>query len=127
MIFDRENLFFDEKTLASSMTSDVLNVGPGEASDNMHIVADVKTTETTGTISFAIETAEDAAFTTPEQLGVFAGVPLSVKIPRGNKGYLRITAKNSIASGKLTAGLVWDDNVSFIKPVKTFTTSITLP
>lgn len=127
MILDRENLFFDEVALDSSMISDVLNVGPGEASDNMHIVADVKTTETTGTISIAVETADEPTFTTPEQLGVFSGVPLSVKVPRGNKGYLRLTAKNTIASGKLTAGLVWDDNVSFIPRAKTFTTTITLP
>ena len=127
MIFDGENMFFDEATLSSSMTSDILDVGPGEASDNMHLVAAVNTTETSGTISFALETADDKDFTTPVQLGTYSGVPLSTKLPRGNKGFLRLTAKNSISSGKLTAGLVLDDNVSYISDVKTFSTSITLP
>ena len=45
MIFDGENMFFDKKALENgSMTSDILDVGPGEASDNMHLVADVNTT-----------------------------------------------------------------------------------
>jgi hypothetical protein len=128
MIFDGENLFFDKKTLSSgSMTSDILDVGPGEASDNMHLVVNVNTTETTGTISFALETADDEDFTTPVQLGAYSGVPLSTKLPRGNKGFLRLTAKNTIASGTITAGLVLDDNVSYIPDVKTYGTSITLP
>lgn len=128
MIFDGENLFFDKKTLSSgSMTSDILDVGPGEANDNMHLVADVNTTETSGTISFVLETAAEKTFTTSFQLGAYSGVPLSTKLPRGNKGFLRLTAKNTIASGKITAGLVLDDNVSYITKAKTFSTGITLP
>ena len=128
MIFDGENLFFKKKELTSgTLTSDILDVGPGEASDNMHLVADVNTTETSGTISFVLETAAEKTFTTSFQLGAYSGVPLSTKLPRGNKGFLRLTAKNSISSGKLTAGLVLDDNVSYISDVKTFSTGITLP
>ena len=128
MIFDGENMFFDKKALENgSMTSDILDVGPGEASDNMHLVADVNTTETSGTISFVLETAAEKTFTTSFQLGVYSGVPLSTKLPRGNKGFLRLTAKNTIASGKITAGLVLDDNVSYVTKAKTFSTGITLP
>lgn len=127
MILDKENLFFDEEELDSTMTSDVLDVGAGEAGDNMHVVADVKTTKTTGTISIAIETSAEKTFATSEQLGVFSGVPLSVKVPRGNKGFLRLSVKNTIADGTITAGLVLDDNVSYITKAKTFSTAITLP
>ena len=127
MIFDGENLFFNKKTLASSMTSDILDVGPGEASDNMHLVADVKTSADSGTISFMLETAAEKTFTTSFQLGAYSGVPLQTKLPRGNKGFLRLTAKNTIASGELTAGLVLDDDVSYEEKDKKFSTDITLP
>ena len=42
MIFDGENMFFRKKALTSGgITSDVLDVGPGEASNPLTLVLDV--------------------------------------------------------------------------------------
>ena len=39
------------------------------------------------------------------------GFPVKAKLPRGNKGYLKLTAASTYSAGAITAGLVIDDDV----------------
>lgn len=111
MIFDAENMFFDKKALSSgSMTSDIVFVGVGEASDPLTLVAQV-TGATSGTLSAELVTAADEAFTEPVTLATYTKLPIKTKLPRGNKGYLKLVVDSTYTDGALTAGLVLDDNI----------------
>lgn len=114
MIWDGENLFFWKSALsAATLTSDVLNVGPGEASDPMTLHVSVSNGSAGGTLSATVlETSATEDFSSPTTLATYSTVPVAAKIPRGNKGYLRIKATSTYTSGTLTAGLVLEDNIS---------------
>ena len=63
-------------------------------------------------LSFAREeTAATADFASPKSLAAYEQVPLSVHLPRGNLGYLRIRGTSTFSQGSVTAGLVLDDDV----------------
>lgn len=110
-ILDGENLFFDGKALsAGALVSDVLSVGPGASGDPMILVLRVKDAGT-GTLKSVLETARDAAFTSPKTLGTYEKVPLAVHVPRGNLGFLRLTVTSTYTKGTVTAGLVLDDTI----------------
>lgn len=112
MIFDAENTFFDAKTLSSGkLTSDVLKLGPGEASDPLILFAAVKDASSTGTLSVAVITAADEAFTSPVTLATYTELPIKAKLPRGNKGYMKLEATSTYSDGTLTAALVLDDDI----------------
>jgi hypothetical protein len=108
MIFDGANMFFNKETLTGSMTSDVVNVGPGESYQPMFL--EVLTPGADEDVTVTIQTAADAAFTNPVTLGTMTGK--SQPMPRGNLGYLRLTVSTSATKGTITAGLVVDDDVS---------------
>jgi hypothetical protein len=111
MIFDGENMFLDGKALsASTITSNVINVGPGESGDAMHLVLAVSGAGT-GTATTALETSATEDFTSKTVLGEYTKVPLSVQIPRGNLGYLRLSVTSTYTTGTVTAALVLDDNI----------------
>lgn len=110
MILDGENLFFNKKAVAASLTSDVIAVGKGESSTPMHIFVAVDKTEGAA-ITVNLQTAADEAFGSPATLATFTA-PHAGFVPRGNKGFLRLTATSDKAKGTITAGLVYDDNVS---------------
>ena len=108
MIFDGENMFFDKKALTSSMTSDVVNVGPGETYQPMFIA--VMTPGANADVTVKVETSTSAAFTNAVELGTITGK--SQPVPRGNLGYLRLKVTTSATAGTITAGLVVDDDIS---------------
>ena len=110
-ILDGENLFFNAKTLSNGeITSDVLKVGPGDAGDPTILVLRVKGAGT-GTFKTVLETSATENFASPKTLGIYDQVPLSVHLPRGNLGYLRIKGTSTYTNGTITAGLVLDDNI----------------
>ena len=114
MIFDQQNMFFDAKALsASTLTSDVVKC-PAEASDPLTLVLQKvgATAPSDGTLSsIVLQTANDAAFTTPVVLGTYTQQNLRTKLPRGGLGYLRLVVTSTHTNGTITAGLVMDDNV----------------
>lgn len=109
MIFDGENLFFKEKALSNSaLTSDVIHYGEGEAGEPPWVV--FMTTGASGgsSLSTVIETSETEDMSSPTELGTFTGTSFKVKLPKGNKGYLRLKSTCDYTSGTVTAGLVLD-------------------
>ena len=112
MITDADNTFLHKQTLsASTITSDVVSVGTGEASDPMTLVVLVANGSTGGTLSTVLETSATEDFKTSKTLGTYTEVPLSTRIPRGNLGYLRIKATSTYTAGTVTAALVFDDEI----------------
>ena len=112
MIFDGDNVFFLKKALsAADITSDVLNVGTGEAGDPLWLVQKVSGGSAGGTIKTALQTSKDEAFTSPVVLGTYTETELHTKIPRGNLGYLRLVDTSTYTAGTVTAALTWDDDV----------------
>lgn len=112
MIYDGENLFFYEKPLsAATLTSDVISVGVGESYDPMKLVVLTPGADSSKNVSVELQTSVDEAFTTPVTLATYAKAPVSGPVPRGNLGFLRIKATSTSTTGKITAGLVYDDNI----------------
>nr|DAS58917.1 MAG TPA: major capsid protein [Caudoviricetes sp.] len=110
-ILDGENLFYNGKALTNgNVDSDVLKVGPGDAGDPTILVLRVKGAGT-GTFKTVLETSATENFASPKTLGTYDQVPLSVHLPRGNLGYLRIKGTSTYTKGTVTAGLVLDDNI----------------
>lgn len=111
MILDGENIFLNAKALsASTITSDVISVGPGESGESMHLVLSIKDAGA-GTATTVLETSATADFAVKEELGEYTKAPLSVQVPRGNRGYLRLSVTSTYTAGKITAALVLDDNI----------------
>lgn len=112
MIFDGENMFFNKKSLTSGgIVSDVLEVGPGEASNPLTLVIDVSKDAGEGAITTALKTSATKTLTTSVTLATYTGVPVKAKLPRGNLGYLRLDVTSGKSSGTMTAGLVMDDDI----------------
>lgn len=111
MIFDGENLFFNAKDCSgAALVSDVVKVGVGESYEPMKFfLAVAGTTEKTATVE--LQTSKDEAFSNPVTLATFSGLPISAPVPRGNLGYLRVNMTKAPSSGKVTAGLVLDDDI----------------
>lgn len=131
MIYDRQNMFFKDQALsATTLTSDIIDVGPGEASDPLHMVVDVTPDAGAGKVTATLQTSDDSTFSTYSVLGEYESKTytssftisadtlahvIATKLPRGNKGYLRTVVESTFTSGKMTAGLVLDDDVTHIK------------
>lgn len=111
MIFDGENMFFNGETLSSSLTSNVLNVGGGEAGEPMWVYFQTQGATGGSSLSTVLETAENEAMTSPVTLGTFTGTSFKAKIPRGNKGYLRLKITGDYSGGTVVAGLVLDTDI----------------
>lgn len=112
MIFDGENMFFRKKELTSGgITSDVLDVGPGEASSPLTFMMEVSKDAGEGEMTTALKTSRTPTFTSSITLATYTGVPVKAKLPRGNKGYLRLDVTSGKSSGTMTAGLVIDDDI----------------
>ena len=110
MIFDAENMFFEGKELsAATLQSDILKVGPGEASDPLILFVQHKK-EGSGTLSVSLVTSETEDFSESTTLATYEAFPVKAKLPRGNKGYLKLTAASTYSAGSITAGLVIDDD-----------------
>ncbi len=114
MILDKENIFFDAQALsAASLPSNIIKVGPGESGCPLHLVATVSADAGSGTLTTKLETSATEDFGTAVTLATFTAVPLSADVPRGNLGYLRLTATSTYTKGTLTAGLVLDDDIDW--------------
>lgn len=112
MIFDAENTFFDAKELTSGkLTSDIVKLGPGEAGDPLTLFVAVNGATGSGTLSVAVITADDEVFTSPVTIGTYTELPIKTKVPRGNKGYMKLEATSTFTDGALTAALVLDDDI----------------
>lgn len=114
MILDKENTFFNKKALsASDLTSDIVQVGPGESGCPLHLVAAVTKDAGTGTLTTKLETSATPDFKSPKTLATYNAVPLAADVPRGSLGYLRLTVTSTYSKGTLTAGLVLDDDIDW--------------
>jgi len=119
MIIDKETEMASEQAVtASAAGSTVIDqVQPGDAIDQelYFVVLCIVAAASAGgaaTVQFALQTATDAAFTTPvtlyesgaiAQADLVAGAkPVTVRVPRGAKRYLR--AYFTVSGGPLTAG-----------------------
>jgi hypothetical protein len=111
MIFDGENMFYNKADLTGTLTSDVVNVGPGETYQPMFLAIMVKDANDGATFSATLQTSADAAFTAPVTLATVTKAG-SLPVPRGNLGYLRLQVSATATAGELTAGLVVDDDIS---------------
>lgn len=126
MLFDKENMFSDEQAITSDAAStNVIQFAKGtlkEIAFGTPIPIRIQVTQAFATLTslnIKVQTATDAAFTTPVTLaetGDIAAATL-VKgyvapinyIPKGNLGYMRlyydVTGSNA-TTGKITAGVV---------------------
>ena len=126
MIFDAQNTFFKEQALsATTLTSDVIDYGEGEASDPPKLVIEVTRDAGAGDVEATVQTCDESTFASPTvtfvkksptfstsfTLADFKGPVISAPLPRGNKRYLRISAVSTFTSGKMTAALVNDDDI----------------
>ena len=115
MIFDRQNMFFDKAALSTTPVSDVVKVGEGEAADPLTLHVSVKNGKPAATYSTKIKTAKTVssagALENPVVLGTYTAMPLNVKVPRGNLGYLQIEVTTDDKAGTIPAGLVMEDDV----------------
>ena len=112
MIFDQQRVFLDKKNLTNGeITSDILDMGVGEASMPLTLVVLVSKDAGTGTLKIVLETSVMDNFAAPKTIGTYDQVPLSVHLPRGNRGYLRLKVTSTYTKGTVTAGLVLDDNI----------------
>ena len=131
MILDKENLFFKDQTLsATTLTSDIIDVGPGESSEPMKLAINVTSDAGAGDITATVQTSETTDFSSPVSfmtvksptfttsftISDMKGAPIiSAPIARGNKGYLRVSAVSTFTDGKMTAGLVLDDDIPTVE------------
>lgn len=111
MIFDGETMFFNKKTFANDMASDIVNVGPGEGYQPMFLEI-AKPPDGSTAFSCDLKTCDKADFSAGVVTlasGLTAG---SYPVPRGNKGYLKLDVTTSLSTDTLTAGLVVDDDIN---------------
>lgn len=128
MLWDKENLFSDNQAITTTAAStNVLNAATGplkEIAFGTPTPLRIQVTQDfTGatSVDFWVETATDAAFTTPVALAKTGAIAVaSLKtgyvapinfIPKGNLGYLRMkyTVVGTATAGKVTAGIVAGD------------------
>ena len=115
MIFDKQNMFFDAAALSKTPVSDIVRIGEGEASDPLTLHVSVANAKDNATYTVKLKTAKTVssagALESPVVLGTYTAMPLNVKVPRGNLGYLQIEVTTDDKQGAITAGLVMEDDV----------------
>ena len=126
MIYDRQNMFFKDQALsATTLTSDVIDYGKGEANDPPKLVAEVTRDAGAGDIEVTLQTCDEPTFASPTvsfikksatfstsfALAGYPGPVVSAPLPRGNKRYLRTKVVSTFTDGKMTVGLVNDDDI----------------
>lgn len=111
MILDGENLFFKDKALASSLTSDVIAMGVGESSQPMHIFVTCDGESSGATTTVTLKTSATESMSDAKTLGTYTA-PYAGFVPRGNLGFLRLDVSSTSTKGKINAGLVYDDDVA---------------
>lgn len=133
MLYDLENLFSDNQAVTSDAAStNVVKLSNGplkEVAYGTPIPLRIQVTEDFATLTsleIKVQTATDAAFTSPVTLATTGAVaaaslvagyvaPINF-IPKGNLGYLRIyydVTGSSATTGKITAGIVAGNEGSY--------------
>lgn len=133
MLYDTQCQFSDNQAVtADAASTNVYCPAKGQLNEiagGKPIPLRIQVTETFATLTsleIKLQTATDAAFTTPvtlETTGAIAAADLVAGyvatinfMPKGNKGYLRlyydVTGSNATA-GKITAGIVAGNGLSF--------------
>ena len=119
MLLDAHSLFSENQAItASAASTNVVKFGKGELTYVPLLIQVTQSFATLTSLTIKIQTAVDAAFTTPVDLAsstiaaasLTAGTVVPINyIPSGNLGYIRIyytvTGSNATA-GKITAGVV---------------------
>ena len=132
MLYDLESIFSDNQAVTTTATStNVIRMGKGqlkEVSYGTPTPLRIQVTEDfvgCTSIDFEVQTATDAAFTTPVSLvktGAIAVASLKAGyvapinfIPKGNLGFMRTkyTVVGTATAGKITAGIVGGNDGSF--------------
>lgn len=115
MIFDKQNMFFDAASLSKTPVSDIVRIGEGEASDPLTLHVSVANAKDNAAYTVKLKTAKTVssagALESPAVLGTYTAMPLNVKVPRGNLGYLQLEVTTDDKQGAITAGLVMEDDV----------------
>lgn len=133
MLYDLENIFSNNQAVtADAASTNVIKITNGQLKEvafGTPIPLRIQVTEDFATLTsleIKVQTATDAAFTTPVTLattGAVAAADLKAGyvapinfIPKGNLGYLRlyydVTGSNA-TTGKITAGIVAANEGSF--------------
>ena len=133
MLYDLENLFSNNQAVtADAASTNVIKITNGQLKEVAYgtpIPLRIQVTEDFATLTsleIKVQTATDAAFTSPVTLattGAVAAADLKAGyvapinfIPKGNLGYMRlyydVTGSNATA-GKITAGIVAANEVSY--------------
>ena len=125
MLLDKQNIFSDaQNVIASVVSTNSIKFGKADVSYLPVIVQVVSDFVGHTNVSVDVETSETSAFTNPTVLATFglpvakmkegARLPLSY-LPKGNLGYMRLkyNVSGTGTSGKITAGIVAGDGVSW--------------
>jgi len=126
MILDAQNTFSKEQAVtATAAATNIVDLGLGDAgpSERVSLFVNAHPAFTnTGTITINLQTADAqaaGALTSPVTIASYAipnaalqagGKLVAARLPHGCKRYLGLnyTVSGTIATGKITAGLVWD-------------------
>lgn len=126
MIFDQQNMFFDNfagsEITTGGVNSDIIaNVGGGDAHNPLFLVIAAPTALAGGPFTAELQTADAEAFTSAVTLATYSvpaagGVLVKAKLPYGLKKFVRLNIKGTTAgtAGTLSAGLTENvDNWNF--------------
>jgi hypothetical protein len=125
MLFDQQLLFSDAQSVtATANSTNILDTagprdpGAGETLQLVVMVTEAAAAAGSATVEFVLETASDAAFTSPAQLFSSGAVgkaaltlgarTVSASVPPGAQRYLRVAYRvtnGPLTAGKFTAGL----------------------
>lgn len=129
MIRDAENTFCKDLDLtaqtATATYSDVINVGGGDAVNQMYLYVGAPKALQDGTLTLVLQTSdkEDFPSDNTNDLGTYTiskdkGEKVKARLPIGCKKYLRLklsatldASKTKIGAGLLTAFLTYDVNI----------------
>ena len=130
MFMDKQLMFSEDQAItATAVSTNVLDMGaPDAGKSELSIFAKVGTAFTAAgaaTMTIEVQTATDAAFTTPIVLARSADVPkaslvagyqpIMIDVPVGCQRFLRmnyVVSTGPMTAGTLTAGIVADRNTN---------------
>ena len=126
MLLDSQAMFSDAQEITSGTiySTNTVKFGKGDVSFVPVIIQVVKSFENLSKLSVSVQTANDAEFLEPvtlmESQMLLADLKEGAKfpiafLPKGNLGYMRLayTVDGTESAGKITAGVVAKDGVSF--------------
>lgn len=122
MIFDKQNLFsWKQAATATAVSTDVIDLGKGDAgaSDRPYLSVIAASYTGTGSLAVELQTSTDAAFGTVKTIATFpvsntdlknGGAVVSAKLPKGMQRFARLNyvVTGTVSGGTVSAGLVMD-------------------